>query len=191
MFFRLEFYQKQNKERTMANTAKQRQTSNTFRVIHRYLGFFLVGIMAVYATSGIIMIFRDTDFLKEEEHITKQIKPWASDQELGQLLGMRQLNIDKTEGDLVFFRNGTYNRSTGEAQITIKELPEVLNKMTQLHKARSADPLFFLNLFFGVSLLFFVISAFWMFMPSTPVFKKGMYFTIGGIVLTLILLFLK
>ncbi len=27
------------------------------RLIHRYLGFFLAGIMAVYALSGIIMIF--------------------------------------------------------------------------------------------------------------------------------------
>ncbi|MCB0658491.1 MAG: PepSY domain-containing protein [Saprospiraceae bacterium] len=175
----------------MANAAKQRQTSNTFRVLHRYLGFFLVGIMAVYATSGIIMIFRDTDFLKEEEQITKNIQPWAADEQLGQLLGMRQLKIEKTEGDLVYFGNGTYNKSTGEAQLTIKELPEFLRKMTELHKARSAQPLFFLNLFFGISLLFFVISAFWMFIPSTSVFKKGMYFTLAGIVLTLILLFLK
>jgi hypothetical protein len=29
-----------------------------------------------------------------------------------------------------------------------------------------------------------------MFMPSTTVFKKGMYFTLGGIVLTLLLIFL-
>ncbi len=36
------------------------------RVIHRYLGFFLVGIMAVYSLSGIVLIFRDTDFLKQE-----------------------------------------------------------------------------------------------------------------------------
>jgi uncharacterized iron-regulated membrane protein len=37
-----------------------------FRVIHRYLGFFLAGIMALYALSGIVMIFRDTDFLKSQ-----------------------------------------------------------------------------------------------------------------------------
>lgn len=32
------------------------------RVYHRYLGFFLAGIMAVYAISGVVLIFRDTDF---------------------------------------------------------------------------------------------------------------------------------
>jgi hypothetical protein len=29
-----------------------------------------------------------------------------------------------------------------------------------------------------------------MFLPSTSIFKKGMYFTIAGIILTLILLFI-
>jgi hypothetical protein len=35
------------------------------RELHRYLGFFLVGIMSVYAISGVVLIFRDTDFLKK------------------------------------------------------------------------------------------------------------------------------
>ena len=33
----------------------------TMRVYHRYLGFFLAGIMAVYATSRMVLIFRNTD----------------------------------------------------------------------------------------------------------------------------------
>ena len=41
----------------------------TMRVLHRYLGFFLAGIMAVYALSGIVLIFRDTDFLKSEQTV--------------------------------------------------------------------------------------------------------------------------
>lgn len=64
-----------------------------------------------------------------------------------------------------------------------------MTQLTQLHKASTKKPLFFLNVFFAMSLLFFVISSFWMFRPSTSIFKKGIYFTIAGIVLTLILLF--
>jgi uncharacterized iron-regulated membrane protein len=30
---------------------------NSMRIYHRYLGFFLAGIMAVYAVSGVVMIF--------------------------------------------------------------------------------------------------------------------------------------
>ena len=175
------------KFKTMANN---QSFSFTMRIIHRYLGFFLVGIMAVYALSGVVMIFRDTDFLKQEKQIIKQVKVNAQPDELGKLLQMRDLKIDKEEGNLLFFKNGNYDKSTGTAQYKVKELPRVLDKMTNLHKAKSADPLFFFNIFFGLSLLFFVISSFWMFMPSTSTFKKGMYFTIGGIVLTLLLLFI-
>ena len=40
-----------------------------------------------------------------------------------------------------------------------------------------------------VSLFFFVISSFYMFMPGTTIFKKGMYFTLAGIALVLVMLF--
>ena len=169
--------------------ANNQSFSFWMRLIHRYLGFFLVGIMAVYAISGIILIFRDTDFLKQERQITKQVKSDAQPDELGKLLQIKELKIDKSEGNTLYFKNGTYDKSTGTAIYSVKELPYFVDKMTHLHKAKSADPLFFFNIFFGLSLLFFVISSFWMFMPSSSTFKKGLYFTIGGIVLTLILLF--
>ena len=169
--------------------ANNQAFSFKMRIIHRYLGFFLVGIMTVYSLSGIVLIFRDTDFLKNEKQITKQVKPNASPDELGKLIQIRDLKIDKEEGNTLFFKNGTYDKSTGTATYKVKELPFILDKMTHLHKAKSADKLFVFNIFFGLSLFFFVISSFWMFMPSTDVFKKGMYFTIGGIILTLILLF--
>ena len=117
------------------------------RVIHRYLGFFLVGIMAVYSISGIILIFRDTDFLKNEKQITKQVKPNAQPDELGKMLQIKELKIDKEEGNIMYFKNGTYDKSTGTANYTVKELPFIVDKMTHLHKARSADKLFFFNIF--------------------------------------------
>ncbi len=53
------------------------------RVYHRYLGFFLAGIMAVYSISGIILIFRETDFLKKEKQITRQLNPGLKNEEIG------------------------------------------------------------------------------------------------------------
>lgn len=159
------------------------------RIIHRYLGFFLAGIMAVYAMSGIIMIFRNTDFLKHEVTVEKQLEPGLTAGELSPKLKMG-VKVEKTEGAVFYFDQGSYNTSTGLATVAQMELPYVLGKMEKLHKATHNSPLFFLNIFFGLSLLFFVISAFWMFLPKTTVFKKGIYFTLGGIVLTLILIFI-
>ncbi len=159
------------------------------RVVHRYLGFFLAGIMAVYSVSGIVLVFRDTDFLKRENQVQKVVEANLPAEELGKKIRIKGLKITKEEGDVLHFKQGTYNQASGEVQYTTKGLPFVLDKMTHLHKANSQSPLFFLNIFFGVSLLFFVISSFWMFRPKTSIFKKGLYFTIGGAVLTLVLLF--
>ena len=164
--------------------------SNSMRIYHRYLGFFLAGIMAVYAISGIILIFRDTDFLKQTNQIEKQLEPDLSTEALGKAIRIKDLKIEKGTGDIQSFKNGTYNNSTGAVSYTTKKLPKILEKLTHLHKANTKDPLFFLNIFFGVSLLFFVISSFWMFMPKTTIFKKGLYFTLAGVVLTVLLLLL-
>ncbi|MGV3611350.1 MAG: hypothetical protein ACO1N0_10400 [Fluviicola sp.] len=162
----------------------------SMRVLHRYLGFFLAGIMAVYAISGIVLIFRDTDFLKSAHTETIKIEPNVKNENIGKALEMRKYQFEREEGDMVYFRNGDYNRKTGVAHITSKELPYILDKMCHLHKASTDDPLYWLNIFFGVSLLFFVLSAFWMYLPKTKVFKTGLWYSLAGLVLTLVLLFI-
>jgi len=162
--------------------------NSKLRVYHRYLGYFLAGIMAVYAISGFTMIFRDTDFLKSEKQIERQLRPNIKTEDLGRELRMRDFKVKKEEGDIISFEQGTYNKSTGMAKYTSKEWPYFIEKLTRLHKADTKSPLFFLNVFFALSLLFFVISAFWMFLPKTTIFKKGLYFTLAGMVLTIILI---
>lgn len=162
---------------------------NSMRVIHRYLGFFLAGIMTVYALSGIVMIFRETSFLKSENVVETQLEPNLTGGELSPQLRMAVV-IQNKEGDVLFFEDGNYNQKTGLATVKKMELPFLLEKMERMHKATTNSPLFFLNIFFGSSLLFFVVSAFWMYAPKMPVFKKGMYFALGGIVLTLAMIFI-
>jgi hypothetical protein len=162
--------------------------NQTMREYHRYLGFFLAGIMAIYAVSGVLMIFRNTDFLKSEKIRTETLPTDITPEDLGRALRIREFKIEKEENGIIYFQQGQFNKATGEATVTVKELPGILEKLTQLHKATTNSPLFFLNIFFGVSLLFFVVSAFWMFMPSTDVFKKGLYFAVGGIALVLFML---
>ncbi|MEL7222442.1 MAG: hypothetical protein AAGJ93_14060, partial [Bacteroidota bacterium] len=152
-------------------------------------GFLRAGLTLAHATTGIVLVFRDTDFLKQEIQYEKQLAANISPEELGSALKIKRLKVERTEGAIYHFKEGTYNSTTGEAIYSQKKLPYVMDKMTHLHKAKSADPRYALNIFFGVALPFFVVSSFWMFMPHTDIFKKGLYFTLGGIVLTLVLLF--
>jgi hypothetical protein len=158
------------------------------RVYHRYLGFFLAGIMAMYSISGILLIFRNTDFLKVDKTRTIMVPTDTKTDELGQALRIREFSIEREENGIIYFRQGQFDKATGVATVTVRELPGVLEKFTKIHKANTDSPLFFLNIFFGLSLLFFVVSAFWMFLPSTDVFKKGLYFAIGGAALVILLL---
>ncbi|WP_139956957.1 hypothetical protein [Flavicella sediminum] len=167
---------------------KNSPASLKMRIIHRYLGYFLAGIMAVYALSGVVLVFRKTNFLKNEVLIEKQLEPNLTGQQVSPKLKMK-LKVEKKEGGIVYFKEGNYNQKTGVATLKKMELPFVLDKMVHMHKATTNSPLYFLNLFFGASLLFFVVSAFWMYTPKMPVFKKGMYFALAGIVLTLVMLF--
>ncbi len=160
------------------------------RTYHRYLGYFLAGIMAVYSVSGITLIFRDTDFLKNEKQVERELKPNLSGEELGRELRIRELKVKSETAEVLTFDQGTYNKQTGKAVVTVKELPYIMDKLTKLHKADTKQPLFFLNVFFGLSLFFFVLSSFYMFLPHTSVFKKGLYFALAGVLLTLILIFI-
>jgi hypothetical protein len=159
------------------------------RTYHRYLGYFLSGIMAVYGVSGIVLIFRQTDLFKVEKQIEKTVSPGLPPEELGRALRIKDLKVESTNGNVVTFAQGTYNTETGVANYRELELPYVLGRLTDLHKANTSQPMFFLNIFFGLSLLFFVLSSFWMFLPKTDTFRKGLYFAAVGLALALILIF--
>lgn len=162
---------------------------NKMRIYHRYLGFFLSGIMAVYALSGMIMIFRNTDFLKVETKYERQLSPGLSADKLGEEIKIRRLKVNKETDEEILFGEGVYNKVTGQASYTLKALPIVLKKMEDMHKATSDRPLFYLNLFFGASLLFFVVSSFFMFLPKSKIFRQGIYYTLAGLVLTIIMVY--
>ncbi|MDC0614767.1 hypothetical protein OAP05_02595 [Schleiferiaceae bacterium] len=161
----------------------------TFRILHRYLGYFLAGVMMVYALSGITLIFRKTNTFKVSIEKEMTVAPGLDAIGLGKVLRIRNLTPIDNDGSLMVFEQGVYNTITGEADYTVKELPYWLDKLTHLHKATTEDPLYYFNIFFGLALLFLAISSFFMFAKSSFIFKKGLWFTLGGIILVLIMLY--
>ena len=159
---------------------------NTFRQYHRWMGFFLAGIMPVYAVSGILLIFRSTDFMKYEYTTVHELDTQLSTKALEEALHLKGFKVQAEDEQEIRFNYGAYQKNTGEAVVTKKDYPKVLAKLVSLHKATTNSPLFILNITFGVVLLFFVVSAFLMFMPKAKLFKNGMKIAAGGFVFALL-----
>lgn len=166
---------------------KKRSIRSTMRALHRDVGFFVIGIAVIYSLSGLLLVYRDTDLLKKEQIIEKTLAPNLSASDLEQQLHIRGLKIEKTDGNIVSFSNGTYNNQTGEVSYTSKSLPAWLEKLNQLHKTSSQKLTHYGAIAFGLLLLFLAISSFWMFKAGTTHFKRGLVVTGIGIVAALAL----
>lgn len=143
----------------------------------------------LYAISGITLIFRKTNTFKIEFPQEMKFEEPQSAETLGEALGIRNFEILEDNETTILFEAGSYNKLTQTAQWSVYELPVCLDKITHLHKATHKDPLYYFNIFFGSALLFFAVSAFFMFAPSTPLFKKGIWFAVAGLVLAIIMLY--
>ena len=108
--------------------------SHYMRSWHRNIGFFTLGFVLIYAISGIVLIFRDTDFLKTEKVVKINLPASLTPADLGSALRIRDLKITETRGDISYFQGGFYDMATGNAEYTVKELVFPLNKITVLHK---------------------------------------------------------
>ncbi|MES1226398.1 MAG: hypothetical protein ABUT20_63570 [Bacteroidota bacterium] len=161
------------------------------RYLHNKIGFFIAGLVIIYGLSGLIQTYRDTNLLKHDVLHEQQLSANLSEQQLGANLRMRNFKISKTEGSILYFKQGTYNAETGMARYTTKEWYSWIVPFTELHKTSSRNIAHYFTTLFGFALLFMSISAFWMFKPGTKLFSSGVYLTIAGIVASVVLLFLQ
>lgn len=158
------------------------------RGLHRDIGYFTFGLMVIYALSGMALIYRNTDFLKHEVTVEKQLKPDMSIEDVGKELRIREIKVTKTEGEIVFFQTGSYNKTSGNAVFTSKEIIFPFNKFINFHKAISSKATHWFNLVFGALVLFMAVSSLWMFKPGTKTFRRAIILIVSGIVFTAILL---
>jgi len=171
------------------NTNSTRKTFRWYmRYLHNKIGFFIAGLVIIYALSGLLQTYRDTELLKQDVKNEKQLPPHLQASELGQNLRIRNFKINKTEGNTVYFQEGTYNTETGLAKYVTKEWYSWVVPFTELHKSSSKDVTHYFTTLFGIALLFMSVSAFWMFKPGTKVFSSGVYLTIAGIIASVLLL---
>jgi hypothetical protein len=161
------------------------------RYFHNKIGFFIVGLVIIYGLSGLLQTYRDTNLLKHDVVRDQQLQPNLSESELANNLRIRNLKVDRIEGNTVYFKDGHYNKETGKAMITTKEWYSWLTPFTDLHKTPSKNIAHYFTTVFGIALLFMSISAFWMFKPATKLSSSGVMLTIAGIIGAIILLIVR
>ncbi|HPR86261.1 MAG TPA: hypothetical protein PLG33_09420 [Prolixibacteraceae bacterium] len=111
-------------------------------ILHRDLGYLVFGLVIIYALSGIVLLYCNTDFLKQEAMAERQLKPGLADEELGREMRLREIRIIKKEGNVVYFQNGTYNKASAMAQFSQKDLIFSFNKFVNFHKAISSNKMY-------------------------------------------------
>ena len=158
------------------------------RGLHRDLGFFAAGLIVIYALSGMLLVYRDTDLMKADMQVEKKLTPNMESAKIGEALRLKNFKVTKTEGETIWFQGGTYNATTGIAVYTSRDIIFPFNKLIGLHKAVSKNPAHWFNILFGILLLFMAISSFWMFKTENRNFRRGIYIAGAGIVFVIILL---
>jgi len=169
---------------------KPKTIHQIMRGLHRDVGFFIIGLIVIFTLSGIVFIYRDHDFLKKDIRIEKTISPNLKSTNLGEALKIKEFKIIKTERNTIYFKDGSYNMTTGKAIYTSKELPYLVKKFSDIHKSNSKNPVHWFTTIFGILLLFLAISSMWMYKWGTKLFRRGIIVASAGILFTLLLFFL-
>ena len=163
----------------------------TMRNLHNNIGYFIVGLVIIYALSGIVQTYRDTSFLKHDVKVEKTIELNLDAEKLGKAIRQKELKIEKTEGPIMYFKDGTYNTQTGEVKYVSKEWYSWVKQVTELHKQNSKGLIHYFTIAFAIALFFMCISAFWMFKPGTKAFSSGVILTVFGIIASVVLILLS
>jgi hypothetical protein len=160
------------------------------RYLHNKVGFFIVGLVMIYGLTGLLQTYRYTGLLKREVAHEKQLQPNLPWPGIGLGLRLPNFKVNRTEGNMVYFNEGSYNAETGMTKYVTQEWRAWLIPLLKLHTTSAQSRVHYFTVLFGIALLFMSVSAFWMFKPGTKAFSSGVYLTVAGIVASIILLFM-
>lgn len=167
---------------------ERRSVGRCMRALHRDVGFFVVGLVVVYALSGMVLVYRDVGFMTFDAQVETNLDPGVAPADLGRLLRMKDFKVLKTEGDMVYFQGGSYNTLTGDAVYSTKKMPAFLQRCVDLHKTVSGRPTHWCAMLFAGLMCFLAISSFWMYNPGTGAFRRGVCITLAGVVATAVVI---
>ncbi|MDO5664683.1 MAG: hypothetical protein Q4G63_05435 [Bacteroidia bacterium] len=160
------------------------------RVLHRDIGFLTIGLTLVYALSGMLLIYRNTDFMKVNRTEEIQLETGLKDRSLGLQLRIRAFDVTREEGSKIFFKEGVYDTETGIAVVTRKVYLFPLDKLVNLHKVTGTSKMSIIALAYGFMLTFLAVSSLFMFKLGSRKSRRGMVMIAISAVLTVVIVML-
>jgi len=170
------------------------------RILHRDLGYFIVGMTVVYALSGIFLNHRhdfnpdykiyftefQTDINSAENVDEEAVKKALTNQELDVVYKKHYIN---NQGMIkVFIENGEaiINPETSEASMSYLQQRPIIFEMNKLHKASVGTLWKWVSDAMAVILLFVAVSGLFLLKGKHGLSRWGWWFTIAGIIVPLI-----
>lgn len=177
-----------------------KQIRKWLRIIHRDLGYFVVGITLVYAISGIILNHKkhSVDPAFKTIFIEKQLKNYLTIEQFKAAFNKEfnsdyQLNtiIPEQQYYQLFIKGGIGKYYTETGQLTFevykkKPLVFFMNKLHYNQKKYWTTPADF----FGAALIFLALSGLFMVRGKNSFIKRGKWYVIAGVLLLVIYIWL-
>lgn len=157
------------------------------RVLHRDIGFLTIGLTIVYALSGILLIYRNTDFMKVSKTEEIQLEKGLKGGNLGSRLRIRTFNVEREEDAKIFFKEGVYDAETGVASVTRKVYIPPFDKLVDLHKVTGTSKMSIIALIYGIMLTFLAVSSLFMFKFGSKKSRRGMAMIAVSVVATIVI----
>lgn len=171
----------------MEKRNKKTNIYNVMRALHRDIGFLTIGLTIVYALSGVLLIYRNTDFMKVERIEEKQLATNLTGNDLGTELKIRNFRVEREDGSVIYFNNGSYDTATGKSVVTRKVYIPPFDKLVNLHKVTGANKLSFISMIYGCMLAFLAVSSLFMFKFGSKKNKRGLIMMAASIAATIVL----
>ena len=175
-----------------------------FRNLHRDLGYFYVGLIISFATSGILMNHRDSwhaeKYTVETKFVNVQIPANADITEeyadsLGKTIGIedkiRRHKVDDGKLKISFEKNDVeIDLKSGKGEIVSFIKTPIISQMMKLHKNTSNWWIYYGDIF-GISLITIAITGMIMIPSGKFSFKRrGWKLAIAGLIFPLLILIL-
>ncbi len=170
----------------------KKKAQRWFRVLHRDIGYFAVGITLVYALSGFFLSHKNFFSATKTESFTVDF-PKDLDGDIfvshwNRSISTKVNHLKESESEIkLFLEGGTghYNKSSGEVYYKIYKQRPVITFFNQLHGNKKRGWVYIADIY-AFMLIFLAISGLVIVNGKNSFFKRGVWLMVLGIAIVVI-----